>query len=366
MTHIIDNLYRRLECAQFEEHIDNHDELRFGPGKTHTIWDGVQFNGRRIARKLGWYHRSWLNVAKSSALREWTPLLGELDWVYQRLADDDSRNLLVDIIAYRIMGQRAVRLPLSNNEHRAKREALSKMGNSRDQLDIDFLDWKLKLYDLSPLGYPMKLYLTNPVTLFDVKQYEHDKANVRAVKDDVVIDGGGCFGDTATYFAHHVGPSGSVHVFEFVPSNISILERNLNLNPELNSRVTIAKHPIWNASDQNVYVRDRGPASDVVMEEKAGYDIKARTVTIDDYVKRAGLKRVDFIKLDIEGAEENALLGAEKTIREMRPKMAVCLYHSAKDFVRLPRLLDQYCPDYKFYIKHATMHAEETVLFVKV
>jgi hypothetical protein len=74
---------------------------------------------------------------------------------------------------------------------------------------------------------------------------------------------------------------------------------------------------------------------------------------------------VDFIKLDIEGAEEQALRGAEQTIRKMRPKMAVCLYHSPDDFVRLPRLLDEYCPNYKFYIKHATMHAEETVLFAK-
>lgn len=99
------------------------------------------------------------------------------------------------------------------------------------------------------------------------------------------------------------------------------------------------------------------------MEPFKGCDLKTETVSIDDYVAQQALKKVDFIKMDIEGAEEKALIGAEHTIRQMKPKIAVCLYHSAADFISLPRLLDQYCPEYKFHLSHATMHKEETVLF---
>jgi FkbM family methyltransferase len=360
-----DHLYRALELAQFAEHRNNYDEVRFGPAKPCGALESINYQCRRIARRLGWYRRTWINVASSSALAAWTPLLEELDWLYHRLADDASRSLLVDIIAYRIMGARAVRLPLSNPTYLKKRDELSKLGDESNQIDIGFMGWKLSLFDLSSIGYPIKLYMRNPIVSFDVEQYAHEASDIRADDGDVVIEGGGCYGDTAAYFAHKVGPSGSVHVFEFVPSNLNILERNLDLNPTLKQRVTIARHPLWNESDMNVFVQDRGPASNVSMKERPGYEIKAQTVTIDDYVTRSGLDRIDFIKLDIEGAEENALFGAEHTIRTMHPKMAVCLYHSPKDFVRLPRLLDQYCPNYKFYIKHATMHAEETVLFAK-
>ncbi len=365
MSTFASKLMTRILDAQHAEYRDNHDEARFGQADSLPAVAWFEWQGRRVARKLGFFRYAWLRRPHTRVLEQWTPLMNDLDWFYDRLADDASRSLLVDIITYRIMGSRAVRLPLSNPAYRQKREELSRLADTSDQINIGFMDWKLSLFDLKSLGYPIKLYMRGPITNFVVEQYAHETGDIRADDGDVVFEGGGCYGDTAAYFAHKAGSSGSVHVFEFVPSNLQVLERNLDLNPDLKPRVTIARHPLWDSSDMLVHVLDRGPASNVSMEPKPGYDIQAKTVTIDDYVQRTGLERVDFIKLDIEGAEENALLGAEHTIRTMRPKMAVCLYHSPKDFVRLPRLLDQYCPDYKFYIKHATMHAEETVLFAK-
>ena len=59
----------------------------------------------------------------------------------------------------------------------------------------------------------------------------------------------------------------------------------------------------------------------------------------------------DYIKLDIEGAEKEALLGASETIRRARPKIRVAVYHRVEDLFALPLFLRTYCPDYDFYLR---------------
>ena len=69
--------------------------------------------------------------------------------------------------------------------------------------------------------------------------------------------------------------------------------------------------------------------------------------------------------MDIEGAESLALNGAIKTIKKYRPKLAIAIYHSMNDFVSIPLWLKELDLDYKFYLGHYTLHAEETILFAK-
>ena len=80
-------------------------------------------------------------------------------------------------------------------------------------------------------------------------------------------------------------------------------------------------------------------------------------------VQQLHLPRVDFIKMDIEGAEYPALRGAEQTIRSFRPKLAISIYHQISDFVDIPRFLHGLNLDYDFYVEHHTIYQNETVLF---
>lgn len=61
---------------------------------------------------------------------------------------------------------------------------------------------------------------------------------------------------------------------------------------------------------------------------------------------------VSFIKMDVEGAERNALLGAKETVRKNRPKLYVCAYHRNEDMFALPLLIEEILPGYKFYFRH--------------
>jgi FkbM family methyltransferase len=74
-------------------------------------------------------------------------------------------------------------------------------------------------------------------------------------------------------------------------------------------------------------------------------------------------EEVTFIKMDIEGAELEALKGATETIKKYKPKLAICIYHRECDIVEIPRFIHQLVPQYKFYIRHHSFLPWETVLY---
>ena len=68
--------------------------------------------------------------------------------------------------------------------------------------------------------------------------------------------------------------------------------------------------------------------------------------------------------MDIEGAEMDALKGAEQTSREQRPGLAICVYHRPEDLWNIPLYLHEICPDYRFYLRHhASCYVAETVCY---
>jgi hypothetical protein len=69
--------------------------------------------------------------------------------------------------------------------------------------------------------------------------------------------------------------------------------------------------------------------------------------TIDKLVAELRLPRVDFIKMDIEGAEPKAIVGAKETIARFRPRMALCIYHVKGDETMVPKLVHDAVSDYK-------------------
>lgn len=87
---------------------------------------------------------------------------------------------------------------------------------------------------------------------------------------------------------------------------------------------------------------------------------------IDDFIEsNFADATVVQISLDIEGAEQSALLGAERIIREFSPILTICLYHNPDDFVMLPQLIERLHPGrYSFQVlQHSTIQPIETVLY---
>ncbi len=78
---------------------------------------------------------------------------------------------------------------------------------------------------------------------------------------------------------------------------------------------------------------------------------KVNLISIDEFVKKKSLKKVNFIKMDIEGSEYKALLGAKETIKKFKPKLAICVYHHPKDLYKIPLLIKNLNPKYKIWFR---------------
>lgn len=89
--------------------------------------------------------------------------------------------------------------------------------------------------------------------------------------------------------------------------------------------------------------------------------IEART--LDSLLTREYQPRELYIKMDIEGAEADALKGAEGIIRDNGPALAICTYHNADDLWRLPQMILSYRDDYTFFFRHYHLGQQETVLY---
>lgn len=86
-------------------------------------------------------------------------------------------------------------------------------------------------------------------------------------------------------------------------------------------------------------------------------------ITLDELL---GDRRLSFIKMDIEGSEYKAILGAEKIIREQKPKLAISLYHKPQDIVTILPLIHDMVPEYRFWLRHYSTVWMETVLYASV
>jgi hypothetical protein len=85
-----------------------------------------------------------------------------------------------------------------------------------------------------------------------------------------------------------------------------------------------------------------------------GPKIQVPLTTIDRMAAELNLSRVDLIKMDIEGAEKNALLGAAETIRRFHPRLAIALEHNLHDVETLPALARRLWSGYRLEMTPCT------------
>ncbi|MFO0522637.1 MAG: FkbM family methyltransferase [bacterium] len=292
----------------------------------------------------------------------------DLEDFYARLADEPSRQWLVKLFAYRALGFRRVRLPRNTPAYAQGIALASSWAQPGTALPIRFEGLSLPLMDLAPAGIPMRLHASGAglacVVVQRQYEYNQDGVHVAAAEGDVVIDAGACWGDTTLYFADRVGSRGRVLAAEFIPSNLEILRKNVALNRPATDMIDIIEHPLWRTSGKRLWYVDWGPGSRVA-DDPARFraDGECTTLSIDDLVRERGVAKVDFIKMDIEGAECDALAGAREVLQRYRPKLAISLYHRPSDFVTIPRYLDSLGMNYRFYLDHHTLYLNESVLF---
>lgn len=285
--------------------------------------------------------------------------VGLFEKTYDLLSDDESRKKYIELLLYRMLGPTKVKLSLNTEKFWATRSTVDSYRRP-EKIPVNFRSGYLDLYDLSDAGYDLKLYFVRNGVFVDfiLQQYNYQDL-VCVNQGDVVIDAGGCWGDTALYFAAR--RASKVFVYEFIPSNIEIMKKNVSLNTQYSGCISLVEKAVWESSKIALSYLDQGPSSRVA--EAGVYRGTTQTLSIDDLVQEQKLTKVDFIKMDIEGAELSALKGAADTIRQHKPKLAISVYHKPDDLITIPAYIQSLNPGYEFYLDYYTMFGDEIILY---
>lgn len=169
----------------------------------------------------------------------------------------------------------------------------------------------------------------------------------------------GCYdGSTAFHFAGWCGRSGYDKIWCFEPDKGSYeICRAL-----LDGWTDCGLYP-YGISDKSgtvSFASGRKEESRIVSQTGQDSCENIEVVDLDGFLQG---ERVTFIKMDIEGAELDALRGASRIIAEQKPKLAVSIYHRPEDIIEIPGFILSLRPDYRLYIRHYSLFSNETVLY---
>lgn len=196
------------------------------------------------------------------------------------------------------------------------------------------------------IGFYSKSYHKSP-------QY-FDKDVIRLSDKEVLIDCGGYIGDTVNEFVKATsGCYDKIYSFEMDKSNYERLVDNCQMYKDC---VCVNKG-VGQESKEIRAKLGNGAASHLSDEGS----LSVKVVALDEEL---GLEeKITFIKMDVEGAELDALRGAEGIIKKYHPKLAICLYHKFSDLYLIPQYIKQIVPQYKLYFRNYHNSASECVLY---
>lgn len=144
-------------------------------------------------------------------------------------------------------------------------------------------------------------------------------------KGDVVIDGGAYIGEFTLYAAKAVGIAGKVIAFEPDEKMYKKLLANIELNA-LGNVVAINKG-LWSSDGKLKFMGDSVKGYTFMMDSDAKDVVEVPVVSLDNELARMGIKKVDFIKADVEGAELEVIKGALDILKGQRVNLAIASYH---------------------------------------
>lgn len=127
-------------------------------------------------------------------------------------------------------------------------------------------------------------------------------------------------------------------------------------------KIEIVERSAWNRPTALSFCSDAEHGASHVVESDTVKENSILADTVDNCVDAP----VTYMKMDIEGAELNALRGSERTILRYKPQLAVCVYHKKEDLLDIADYLRELIPEYKFYLRHHNWGATETVLYAVI
>lgn len=168
-------------------------------------------------------------------------------------------------------------------------------------------------------------------------------------ENETYVDGGGYIGDSAEEFIMNARKNGRQYrwIYSFEPDReiCKIAETNL----QQHENVEVVAAGLWNKTTQLQFFVKQESMSSGFCKETGETSILVPVVSLDEFFEEKDeTEWPTTIKMDIEGSEKEALLGATEIIRTKKPKLVICVYHKPEDIYELIQVIRDICPDYSF------------------
>lgn len=175
--------------------------------------------------------------------------------------------------------------------------------------------------------------------------------------DEVLFDCGAFTGDTIEDFVTFTNKKYK-KIVAFEPDEKNVKRLNAFINNKIENVVVIQKA----TGDKNgkvAFLNNGNMFSKTVDVKDSSDELSVDIVRLDNYIDY----HPTLIKMDIEGAELDSLIGATQIIKTLKPKLAICIYHMPFDFYEIPKFLKSLVPEYKFKVRQHESGFCETVLY---
>ncbi len=184
---------------------------------------------------------------------------------------------------------------------------------------------------------------------------------LESIKSKDIIDVGGCIGDSAIVFQEFSDKH--IHSFEPTQANYKLMLQTISLNNA--SRIIPVNKGLGSKKETLKMNINLGGSSAVFASTDVFEEVEI--ITLDSYVKEHNLE-VGFIKVDIEGFEQQFLQGAKETISTQKPAMLISIYHTIDDFFNIKPMIESWNLGYSFkVIKPIDFSlSTETALFCEI
>jgi len=188
-------------------------------------------------------------------------------------------------------------------------------------------------------------------TGFGINQFSPDVQKRLHGKD--IIDGGGYCGDSAMVFTEY--DPRKVYAFEPNPEILPVMKQVIAENAAIlgdrKDRIEIVPAALGKSKGTLTLHSDGeldGGATTLPTLKAKKYEVNV--ISIDEFVQKHALE-IGLIKLDVEGAEYDTILGAKETIMRQKPLLLISIYHTFKDFFEIKPLIESWDVGYKFEIR---------------
>ena len=224
-------------------------------------------------------------------------------------------------------------------------------------VNIFYWIFKRILFIIQRFKYPLEIEVFITFYIFGLKQY--NIKNIFEVKNDAVVFDIGAFkGDTAYFFSKKCSNKARIYAFEPDENNYKVL---LKIKDKYKLNNVIASNILFSNSETEI---------NFLSMDLNRQAVKMKSTTIDKFTEENNIEKIDYIKMDVEGAEKNILEGAIKTIKKFKPSLAIAIYHGGKlfmeDFYNIPIFIKNVInEDYEYYIRTFSPWGGETILFCK-